>query len=231
MYPETMALPFLARPAAIALLACTILSVAAVAVHPTVADGSASQILIDMVRARGADEHVHGAVILLMAGHLFGFLGFAARVGLHRPSVLLGLIAYGIGVLGMIGAALNDGFITPALAAAFVGSPEKAELGMAVLTYGWVAIQYLAKLGFVGMSIGMLGASLPLLRARGFARLVAGTGFVSGVLPVAFLVLAKADLAPPLLVAILAVQSLWALAAATWLVLGTTTPVGRSQLA
>jgi hypothetical protein len=234
MRPETThtaAAP--SRPAAIALVAGTLLSMIAVAAHPTVSGGGgASQILIELVKGRAADEHVHAAVILLMGGYLFGFIGFAGRIGLHRTPVRLGLIAYGIGTLGMIGAALNDGFITPALAAAFVGSaPEKADVALAVLMYGWTAIQDLSKLGFIGMSLGMLGVSLPLLRERGFPRIVGCTGLISGVLPVAFLILAKADLAPPLLIAILAVQSIWNLAAAALLIhrRADLAPAGLSQ--
>lgn len=233
MRPETTnTTATLSRPAAIALVASTILSIVAVAAHPTISPGNASQILVDMVKGRAADEHVHAVVILLMGGYFFGFVGFAGRIGLQRTPVLLGLIAYGIGTLGMIGAALNDGFITPALAAAFVGTtPERADVALAVLMYGWTAIQYLSKLGFIGMSLGMLGVSLPLLRERGFARIVGGTGLFSGVLPIAFLILAKADLEPQLLIAILAVQSIWNLAAAALLLHGSAAgaPAGLSH--
>lgn len=232
MRPETtstQAVP--SRSAAIALAASTILSVMVVAVHPTIGGGSASQILTDLVKGRAADEHVHAAVIVLMVGYLFGFIGFAQRIGVQRTPVLLGLIAYGIGTLGMIGAALNDGFITPALAAAFVGSPpEKADVALAVLMYGWTAIQYLSKLGFIGMSFGMLSTSSLLLRERGLARIVGWTGLVSGMLPIAFLILAKADLGPLLLIGILAVQSIWNLTAAAFLFHGSpdAAPAGLS---
>lgn len=221
MRPETAntATPSLNRPAAIALVASTILSVIAVAAHPSVDAGSASQILADMVKGRAADEHVHAAVIVLMAGYFFGFIGLAARAGLHRASVRLGLIAYGIGALGMIGAAMLDGFITPAFSAEFAGAtPEKADLAVAILMFGWTAIQYLTKLGFIGLSLGMLGASLPLLRGHGLARITGLAGLVSGVLPVMFLILAKADLDPRLLIAILAVQAIWNLTAAALLI-------------
>ena len=220
------------RSAAIALAACTILSMIAVAAHPSVDGGSASQILTDMVKGRAADEHVHAAVIVFMAGYFFGFIGLAARAGLHRASVRLGLIAYGIGALGMIGAAMLDGFITPGFSAEFAGAtPEKADLAVAILMFGWTAIQYLAKLGFIGMSLGVLGASLPLLRERGLARITGIAGLVSGILPVAFLILAKADLGPKLLIAILAVQAIWNLTAAALLIhcREHAAPVGLSQ--
>lgn len=225
------------RAAAIALVASTVLSIVAVAAHPTISGGGgASQILRDMVEARAADEHVHGVVIAVMVGYFFGFAGFAGHLGLHRAPVRVGLVAYGIGGLAMIGAALLDGFITPAFSAQFVGAaPDKADQAVAILTFGWIAIQYLSKLGFIGMSIGMLGCSIPLLGEPGLARLTGVIGLVSGGLPVAFLVLAKADLGPPLLLMILAVQSIWNLAAAALLVRGTgfrdTGPAALSQAA
>ena len=225
------------RAAAIALVASTVLSIVAVAAHPTISGGgAASQILRDMVEARAADEHVHGVVIAVMVGYFFGFAGFAVHLGLHCAPVRVGLVAYGIGGLAMIGAALLDGFITPAFSAQFVGAaPDKADQAVAILTFGWIAIQYLSKLGFIGMSIGMLGCSIPLLGEPGLARLTGVIGLVSGGLPVAFLVLAKADLGPPLLLMILAVQSIWNLAAAALLVRGTgfrdTGPAALSQAA
>src|SRR5579859_8192260 len=100
--------PGLSRPAAIALAAATILSIAVVAAHPTITGGAPGQILADMAKSRDQDEHVHGAVILLTGAYCFGFAGLAARLGLRRPAVLAGLIAYGIGALAMIGAALLD---------------------------------------------------------------------------------------------------------------------------
>jgi len=209
------------RPAAIALAACTILSLAAVAAHPTIEGGGAGRILADMVKGRAADEHVHGAVIILLVGYVFGFLGFAARVGLGRPSVLIGALAYGIGALAMIGAALNDGFITPAFSAAYANAaPEKAEVAVQVLTFAWVAIQYLSKLGFIGMAIGVAGASLPLLHARGFTRITGLLGLASGILTVGFMLFAEVWLGPQLLIVILLAQAVWNLTAAAWLIHG-----------
>jgi len=220
------------RPAAVALVACTVLSAIAVAAHPSVDVSSASQLLADMVKGRRADEHVHAAVIIFMAGYFFGFVGFAQRVGLQRTTVRLGLIAYGIGALAMIGAAMLDGFITPGYAAQFAGAPpEKAEMAVAILQLAWTMLQYLSVLGFIGMSVGMLGVSLPLLQAGGLARITGIAGLISGVLPVGFLVVAQVNLDPPLLIGILAVQAIWNLTAAAWLVHGgeTAAPVGLSQ--
>jgi hypothetical protein len=220
------------RAAAVALVACTVLSAIAVAAHPSINASSASQILADMVKGRGADEHVHAAVIIFMAGYFFGFVGFAQRVGLQRTSVRLGLIAYGLGVLGMVVAAMFDGFITPGYAAQFAGAPpDKADMAIAVLRLGWTQIQYFSVLGFIGMSLGMLGVSLPLLQAGGLARITGIAGLISGVLPVAFLIIARVDLDPPLLIGILAIQSIWNLTAAAWLIHGSeaVAPAGLSQ--
>ena len=214
------------RPAALALVVCTVLSTIAVAAHPSVNPSSASQILADMVKGRRADEHVHAAVILFMAGYFFGVAGFAQRVGLQYTTVRLGLISYGLGVLGMVVAAMFDGFITPGFAAQFAGAPpDKADMAIAILQLGWTQIQYFSVLGFIGMSLGMLGVSLPLLQAGGLARMTGIAGLISGVVPVAFLIIAQIDLDPPLLIGILAVQAIWNLTAAAWLVHGSETKV------
>ena len=71
------------------------------------------QMFGDLAKSRMMDGLVHGAVIAF----LFGFAGFAARLGLNRAPALAALIAYGIGSLALIGAAIDDGFIVPGFSA------------------------------------------------------------------------------------------------------------------
>ncbi len=209
------------RPAAVALAASTVLSIAIVAVHPTIQGGPPGQILHDLAAAQALDQHVHGALIMLMMSYLFGFAGLAGRLDLRRPAVLAGLIAYAIGTVAMIGAALIDGFIAPAFAARFLkASPDEAAVALDVLLFGEIAIQYLSKLGFIGLSAGMLGCSLPLLRGRGLARATGLIGLVSGVLPAGLLIVARIDLEPTSLIMILAAEAVWNLAAAALLLHG-----------
>jgi hypothetical protein len=204
--------------AALSLRAGTVLSLLLVALHPTIGAAPAGEVLTELVKARTFDGLVHGGLIVLMLGFCFGFVGVATALGLRRPPVLIGLIAYAIGILATIGAAMIDGFVAPAFAARVPA--DQAGVAVDILIFAGAAIQYLTKLGFVGMSLGMLGCSLPLLRRPGLARVTGLMGLVSGGLPAVLILAMDPSLNPHLLILILLMQAGWNFTAAALLVRG-----------
>lgn len=210
--------PSLSRAAGLALGISTLLSIVLVALHPTVQMAPAAEILDQLVKARTMDGVVHGALIVMMIAFLFGFTGFAVSVGPGRAPVLLGLIAYGVGILVTIGAAVIDGFVGPAFAANV--PTDHAGVALDILIFASAAIQYLTKLGFVGLSIGILGCSVPLLAGSGLARWTGIMGLVAGLLPAGFILVLDPSLGPHLLIMILLVQAIWNLSAAALLLRG-----------
>jgi len=215
MTPEN---PSLFRAAGMALGASSVLSLLLVAMHPTIHTAPAGEVLDQLIKSRTLDGFVHGSLIALLVGFLFGFTGFAIRLGLSRGPVLLGLIAYGVGVIATIGAAVIDGFVGPAFAAHVPA--DQATVALDILIFASVAIQDLTKLGFIGLSLGILACSVPLLGDRGLGRTTGWLGLVAGALPAVFILAVDPGLGPHVLIMILLVQAIWNIAAAALLLRG-----------
>jgi hypothetical protein len=158
------------RVAGIALIAGAAASMLAMAHHPTGMHGGA---MIGIV---------HGAMIVLVALMAFGFAHFSRRRGLGRPAVLAGLVAYGIGLSGHIGAATINGFVAPALAANAPGASHD------VFVLAWEANQVLARLGVIASGAAFLSWSIDFLGRPGAeAKVVGALGLIAGAVPAALL--------------------------------------------
>ena len=123
---------------------------------------------------------VHGAMIALVAATAYGFAHVALRRGIRRPTVLAGMIAYGIAMFGHIGAATINGFAVTALAAR-----EGVEHGLFHVT--WELNQAFAQLGVVATGVAFLLWSLGWVKQRGWARPLGVLGIVAGLAPMALL--------------------------------------------
>jgi hypothetical protein len=95
-----------ARNAGILLVAATILAVAAMAHHPSVTSPNIAQAIEQIARMSDLSAWVHGVMIGVLLALLYVFTEFAWRRGITLPLVRAGLIAYIVGVLAMIGAAM-----------------------------------------------------------------------------------------------------------------------------
>lgn len=157
------------RIAGSALLATAALSIVAMAHHPTSA------------QARSLTGIVHGALLLLVVSMAFGFAHVARRRGIGRPSILAGLIAYGISVVANIGAGLINGFIVPTLAA-------RGDIGRDVFLFAWEANQALATLGVVATGVAFVFWSFDFLGRRTVPANVIGVcGLLAGIVPMSLL--------------------------------------------
>jgi hypothetical protein len=148
------------RAAGIALIGAAAASMFAMAHHPT------------SLRAGAMIGIVHGAMILFTGMMTFGFAQLSRRLGLERPAVLAGLVAYAIGAIAEVGAATVNGFAAPALAAH--GASHDAFDAL------WFLNQALAGLGVAAIGAAYTLWSLALWRRH---RLVAVLGVVAGAGP------------------------------------------------
>ncbi len=164
------------------------------------------------------DRIVHGAVIALMGTMLFGLSVFSLRRGLHRQAVVAALLAYAAGVSSMIGAALIDGFLVPAIAVHYAGAPPDAiRFVRDALTILAMAIQILTGFGVIAVSTAVVLWSADLVRTPGPLRAVGVIGIASAVTAVALLVF-TGRLNPHNLGAIVLVEAIWYIAIAVLLV-------------
>src|ERR1700737_4033499 len=136
--------------AGIAIASCALVTIFAIAHHPTVTARAPAEALTQVVQVATTDRVVHGTLIAIMGVLLYGLTIFSLRRGLHRQTTVAALIAYSAGIAAVIGAALIDGFLTPAIAERYAGAPPDAiKAAIPLLVLGASAIQILSKFGFV----------------------------------------------------------------------------------
>ena len=207
------------RVAGVAIVASAVLALAAVARHPTVsAAHGPADVLAQIVALSVADEVVHGVLIVLVGVLFYGFTVFSLRRGLDHGTVLGGLIAYALASVGMIGAALIDGFVIPALGARYASaSPQNAAMAMHLLAAAAATIQVLSKFAIAATAVALALWSVGLVRATGGLRAAGLIGLASAVLPVIVLVMTR-QLNPHSLGVILSIQTIWYVAVGVLLI-------------
>ena len=126
---------------------------------------------------------VHGVMIVVISAMAFGFAYFSIARGLERPLVLAGLVAFGIAMVGHVGAATINGFAVPALAARGHGAVDHD-----IFLFAWEMNQALARLGVFAESAAFLFWSIDFLgRPSAQAKLIGAAGLVAALLPAALL--------------------------------------------
>jgi hypothetical protein len=206
------------RPAGIVILAGSILSVFAMAHHPSVSASGAAA-MAEMAREAGLAGLVHGTLIAMMVAMIYGFWVFAERLDLSAGVVRLGTVSYVAGVGAMIGAALISGFVVAALGASYAGAEAGAiEAASPVLAFGHAANQALAKLGVIAMSAAILLWSVRLTGRTGADRAIGWLGVAIGVLPAALLLSGQLRLDVAGMGAVVIAQGVWNVAVGTQLI-------------
>lgn len=156
------------QPGGAALVIAAVGIVAAMGHHPTRLDS-------------GAIGPVHGILVALLVLMSWGFLQFAFRQGVSRPLSLAGLLAYGVGLFGHLGAVTINGFAMPGLAS---GGPVDRD----ILLFAWEVNQALARLGVYMTGVAFLLWSVDLLREGARApKVVGGLGLLAGAVPLVLL--------------------------------------------
>lgn len=176
------------RVGGIALIGAAVLSMLAMAHHPT------------SLRAGALIGIVHGAMILFVGMMAFGFVQVARRLGLDRPTVLAGLVAYGIAAAANIGAATINGFAAPAFVADG-GSHEAFHIY-------WFLNQALAGVGVAATGAAYTLWALALWRHHRAAALL---GTAAGGVPALLLLGGWIDMHLHWAMLVYAAQALWAI--------------------
>ena len=178
--------PYAATPgtAGAILLAATLLEVLAMAHHPSVHTPDVASAVQQIGQLAKLSGWVHGVVLSAMLCIAYGMLEFTLRRGWSRPWIRAGGIAYGTGVLVMMGAGLVSGFILPGVIAL---TPHMSAVDLAInaqlMTLCRVLNQSCANVATVAMSAGTLCWSIDLLRERGALRALGIFGSMAGILP------------------------------------------------
>ena len=201
----------------VTLIAAPVLSVFAMAHHPSTGGSGTAERLAEMVRESTISSAVHGALIALMIATLIGFFTVAGLLGWGSARVRAGAIAYSIGVVCMVGAALVSGFIIGALAERYVdATPTEMEVAVPSFHLAHGANQALAKTGAVAMSAGIFFWSWVMLRGAGLQRGLASLGLLVGLAPVVGPVSGRLTLDVHGMLLVVVAQSLWTVGVGIW---------------
>src|SRR5438105_7176724 len=101
------------RAAGVAIALASLLSVAFMATHPTVHAREPADFVAAVGRRAVVNGVVHGSLIALVAVLVCGLSCLASRLGMNSVWVRAGLVAYGLGAIAEVAAALVNGFIVP----------------------------------------------------------------------------------------------------------------------
>lgn len=165
----------------LALASGALLSVLLMAHHPTPRAHGSEGVLQEIVEIGGMARLVHGGMIAVLALQAFGFAGLALDLGIERAPVRLGLVAYVLGALALVGAGLLNGFVAPAVAEHYAGAGEAdAHAARAMLAFAWAANQTLAGCGVLALSAATLAWSATLVRLPGAWRWIGALGLAVG---------------------------------------------------
>lgn len=215
------------RTAGIAIATATIVSTIFVALDHSGGGNNPLEILQGIARLQGLKELVHAVAIASVCAFAFGYATLARRLGLHRPLVLAGLTTYLIGCIAMIGATITDGFVTTHIAVdAITGTPERVTFAYNLIRYAGVALNDMAKLGWLLQAVGTLAWAAVLVRERGFNRTAGVVGVLSSLLVVTLIAGSATYMTMTSLLSVLVAQLIWNFAAAVLLVRN---PISASQ--
>lgn len=161
------------------LIGATVLSIVAMAHHPTAHGSAPDQMIGALVRIGGPSRIVHAAMIATVLATWLALGEYSAWRG-RDGAVRIAERLYVFGVAAMIGAALVNGFVVDALAGrALQAGPDATREASAVLPLAWAVNQALAGFGVFMLSGGVAAWSLELWRtASPLARVTAGYGLV-----------------------------------------------------
>jgi hypothetical protein len=204
--------------AATGIVVLVLLMLVVVMHHPVARHADATELVTDIARQAASDRWVHGILAGAMTMMTSLMLGFAARLGLGRPQVLLGAVSSALALVLNCQAVLLDGFIAPALTTpcAALGGRCAGEV-QGLLRLGALQIEYLTRFGLILFASATALWAADLMFRKDRARFAGGVGLVSAGVQFGLLVAGRDRLNPHTLGLIVAAQAAWYLSVA-WVI-------------
>ncbi len=164
------------------LIGCALASLTALSLDQA-ATASETRELLQQIAALGPTRGaVHAVQMTCLTGYAFSFTVLSMKLGIKRPPVLAGLIAFLFGTVMMLIATVNDGFLTSAVAARFAAAPDiDLEIARDLIRFGNMSVTYFGDLAFALMGAGTALWSLTLARFGLIGRLGSLVGLITGV--------------------------------------------------
>lgn len=210
-----------ARVAGITLIVATLLSVVAMAHHPTLTTPDIGQALQQLKDLANLSGWVHGVLIALMLLIYWCLTEYSLHCGVGKPLVRAGLVFYGAGMAAMIGAAVVSGWLMERVPYLLPNSGDADLHTLAMfINFSGGMNRALANLGAVAMSAGILAWSLGLLHDGGWTRAVGALGMLAGLAPALLLISGSMRLDVHGMMLVVLIQGAWNIAVGIWLAVG-----------
>ena len=178
--------------------------------HPVAGQTNAAALMGSIVRQATADRLVHGMLAAAMTVMTSLMLGFAMRLDLARPHVLLGAVSSALALVLICLAVLLDGFVAPALAMRCMTVVEDCAVQtQALLRFGGLQIEFMTRLGLFALAGATTLWAGDLVLRRNGARVAGIFGLISATTQLGILLLADERLNVHSLTLIMAAQAIW----------------------
>ena len=179
--------------------------------HPVGHGRDAAALIASINRQATLDRLVHGGLSILYGLLTVGMLLFASRLGLWRPPVLVGVVAFGAALVLVLQAVMIDGFIAPDLAARCVRSsdPTCAAQVLSLLRFGALQIEVSTRFALFAIAVAVFAWSIALLQISLIPRWTGVVGLASSALQLTALFATREWLTPSSLIIILLAEAIW----------------------
>jgi hypothetical protein len=170
------------RNAAVLLITVNVISLFAMAHHPTAHSNSAAGFLQSLTSMGGLNQLVHGALIATTLITWLCLIEFSLQ-NLKNALVRNGMLLYSLGIFAMAGAAIINGFVIIRLAKQLVQSSNELQASSHPLfQLTWALNQTLVDFGVIAMCAGIAAWSIHLLSGSKHARILAVAGLAMTVI-------------------------------------------------
>lgn len=197
------------------------MTIAAMAIHPVAHTGELAGFLREVADGELLNRGAHSLAIAGICVVLCGFVGLAGAMDLRLTAVRCGLVAMGVGIVALIGAATINGQILTNIAVRYVDvEPAKQEAARGLLMFCHAANLACDHLGVIGMSAGIVAWSIVFLHRGRSTRTLGILGVVGGIVPVVALLAGQLPMTVHGFGAFVLVQAVWGVMAAVWMLRG-----------
>lgn len=204
---------------ALAIVTLVILMLAMVMHHPVAGQKDASGVVESIATLAPANRLVHGTLAAALTLMTSLMLGFAIRLDITRPHILLGAVSSGVALIMICLAVLLDGFVaSELLIRCATAGGDCAGPVQEMLRYGGLQIEYMTRFGLLALATStILWAGDLILRQDG-ARIFGALGMLSAIAQFGLLVSGD-RLNPHSLALIVTAQMVWYASVGTLIVL------------
>jgi hypothetical protein len=204
--------PVPARGTGLLAIATGIAAFTLLAIHPDDAAKTFADVLRNEAAGRTADAVVHGGFIVVLALQTVCYTALSARIGWTRIAAVAGLVFFAFGAAFLSASMVLDGLVTPALAARYLGEPDKIDFAKSLFRLVGTLIMLLMPIGLAFQSAAITAWGWALI-ASGISRVAGVLGLVLGGAAFAGLAATAGAMNPFVLMGTIAATSLWAIVA------------------